>query len=143
MNANSKRRIKLHPVVTFCKQEVDDDIKGNLTCDTSTLVALTACAKCSLHVMAWRSLRHTTCMAITEMHNLHQLQLPLPCAGVVPIVHDSGGPKADIVKHERMQQGWQPTGYLCTSEEQYADAITEVLCMDQQDRLKIAAAARQ
>jgi len=42
-----------------------------------------------------------------------------------------------------MQHSWQTTGYLCTTEEQYADAITEVLCMDQQDRLKIAAAARQ
>ncbi|KAL0031056.1 hypothetical protein WJX77_001677 [Trebouxia sp. C0004] len=64
-------------------------------------------------------------------------------AGVVPIVHDSGGPRADIVKPERMRHGWQTTGYLCTTEEQYANAITEVLCMDQQDRLKIAAAARQ
>lgn len=64
-------------------------------------------------------------------------------AGVVPIVHDSGGPKADIVRPELMRHGWQTTGYLCTTEEQYAEAITEVLCMDQQHRLKIAAAARQ
>ena len=64
-------------------------------------------------------------------------------AGVVPIVHNSGGPKADIIKPELMQHGLQPTGYLCTSQEEYADAITEVLCMDQKHRLKIAAAARQ
>ena len=63
--------------------------------------------------------------------------------GVVPIVHDSGGPKADIVKPEMMQHGWQITGYLCSSEEDYAAAITQVLCMEQKDRLKIAAAARQ
>ena len=64
-------------------------------------------------------------------------------AGVVPIVHDSGGPKADIVKSEMMGLGERTTGYLCTSVEQYAAAITEVLCMDQKDRLKIAEAARQ
>ena len=64
-------------------------------------------------------------------------------AGVVPIVHDSGGPKADIVKPEMMGRGAQTTGYLCTSVEQYAAAITEVLCMEQKDRLKIAEAARQ
>ena len=42
-----------------------------------------------------------------------------------------------------MQHGWQTTGYLCTTEEEYAAAITQVLCMEQKDRLKIAAAARQ
>lgn len=64
-------------------------------------------------------------------------------AGVVPIAHDSGGPKADIIKPELMRHGWQRTGYLCQTGEQYADAITEILCMDQSERLKIAAAARQ
>ena len=63
--------------------------------------------------------------------------------GVVPIVHNSGGPKADIVKPEMMQHIRQTTGYLCTTEEEYAAAITQVLCMDQKDRLMIAAAARQ
>ena len=63
--------------------------------------------------------------------------------GVVPIVHNSGGPKADIVKPEMMQHGWQTTGYLCTTEEEYAAVITQLLCMEQKDRLNIAAAARQ
>ena len=34
-------------------------------------------------------------------------------------------------------------GYLCSTEDQYADAITEVLVMDQERRLRIAAAARR
>ena len=63
--------------------------------------------------------------------------------GVVPIVHDSGGPKADIVRPERTASGAQITGYRCTSIEDYAEAITTVLCMDQQERLTIAAAARR
>ena len=74
---------------------------------------------------------------------LARLRVWHPGVGVVPIVHDSGGPKADIVKPEMMRHGWQTTGYLCTTEEQYAAAITQVLCMEQKDRLKIAAAARQ
>ncbi|KAL3159480.1 hypothetical protein ABBQ38_009902 [Trebouxia sp. C0009 RCD-2024] len=64
-------------------------------------------------------------------------------SSVVPIVHDSGGPKADIVKPEMIGRGARTTGYLCTTVEQYAAAITEVLCMEQKDRLKIAEAARQ
>jgi hypothetical protein len=34
-------------------------------------------------------------------------------------------------------------GYLCSTLEEYAQAITEVLCMDQVDRLQVAAAARR
>ena len=34
-------------------------------------------------------------------------------------------------------------GYLCSTEDQYADAITEVLIMDQERRLRVAAAARR
>ena len=65
------------------------------------------------------------------------------CAGVVPIVHDSGGPQADIVRPELTAVGPQITGYRCTTVEEYAEAITTVLCMDQQKRLTIAAAARR
>ena len=75
--------------------------------------------------------------------SIHIHQCVWTTAGVIPIVHDSGGPKADIIQLELTQHGWQKTGFLCTTEEQYADAITEVLCMEEQDRLKIAAAARQ
>ena len=34
-------------------------------------------------------------------------------------------------------------GYLCQSEEEYVNAITEVLQMDQSRRMKIARAARE
>ncbi|KAL3157446.1 hypothetical protein ABBQ32_011917 [Trebouxia sp. C0010 RCD-2024] len=42
-----------------------------------------------------------------------------------------------------MGRSARTTGYLCTTVEQYAAAITEVLCMEQKDRLKIAEVARQ
>lgn len=72
-----------------------------------------------------------------------QLQFCPSRAGVVPIVHDSGGPRADIVRPEVTQTGSQVTGFRCTSVEEYAEAITAVLCMDQEERLGIAAAARR
>ena len=64
-------------------------------------------------------------------------------AGVVPIAYNSGGPAADIVTLEAVPGGLQATGYLCTSEDEYAAAITEVLAMDQVSRLRLAGAARR
>ncbi|PSC69622.1 GDP-Man:Man(3) c(2)-PP-Dol alpha-1,2-mannosyltransferase [Micractinium conductrix] len=66
-------------------------------------------------------------------------------AGVVPIAHDSGGPRKDIVLPEPAAEGApsQPTGYRCTSLAQYADAIIEVVGMEQVDRLRVAGAARR
>ncbi|KAG2488628.1 hypothetical protein HYH03_012800 [Edaphochlamys debaryana] len=65
-------------------------------------------------------------------------------AGVVPIAHNSAGPKQDIVQPLPLEGGGeQPTGFLATSVEEYAEAITRVLTMDQRERLRIAAAAQQ
>lgn len=74
---------------------------------------------------------------------------------MVPIAHDSGGPREDIVVPEPAPPGpagttggagagaGQPTGYRCRSLEQYADAICEVLAMGQVERMRLAAAARR
>jgi len=66
-------------------------------------------------------------------------------AGMVPIAHNSGGPREDIVVPEVSAAGGvaQRTGFLCASEEEYTDALIEVLGMDQRERMKIAAAARR
>lgn len=63
-------------------------------------------------------------------------------AGVVPIVHDSGGPREDIVVPVQIGPDLEITGYRCTTEEEFARALVEVLAMDQVRRLRIAAAAR-
>ena len=65
--------------------------------------------------------------------------------GVVPIAHDSAGPREDIVLPEQPAGGGpaQPTGYRCRSLPQYADALIEVLCMEQRQRMRVAAAARR
>lgn len=43
-------------------------------------------------------------------------------AGVIPVAHNSGGPKEDIVKPFKGQR----TGYLCSTEQEYADALLEI-----------------
>ncbi|KAI7840213.1 hypothetical protein COHA_005995 [Chlorella ohadii] len=73
-------------------------------------------------------------------------------AGVVPIANDSGGPHEDIVVPEAAStgsnagagsSGSQRVGYRCRTLAQYADAIVEVLGMDQVERIRVAAAARR
>ncbi|CAL9190313.1 unnamed protein product [Musa hybrid cultivar] len=60
-------------------------------------------------------------------------------AGVIPIAHNSAGPKMDIVLNE----GGHRTGFLASSKEEYAEAILKVLKMPEPERLAIAAAARK
>lgn len=73
-------------------------------------------------------------------------------AGVVPIAHDSGGPKADIVVSMGHKEGQgassssrlhkESTGFLADTVEEYAQAITQVLNMEPKERMQMAAAAR-
>lgn len=64
-------------------------------------------------------------------------------AGVIPIAHNSGGPRADIVVDTETDGAPQRTGYLAETKEEYCAAIKAVLEMDQRDRLRIAAAAQR
>lgn len=59
-------------------------------------------------------------------------------AGVVPIAHDSGGPRADIV----VPFHGHSTGYLAATETQYADALAAVFSSPPAERLATAAAGR-
>lgn len=60
-------------------------------------------------------------------------------AGVIPIAHNSAGPKMDIVLNECGHR----TGFLASSKEEYTEAILEVLRMPEPERLAIATAARK
>lgn len=53
--------------------------------------------------------------------------------------HNSAGPKLDIVLDEDGQQ----TGFLASTVEEYADAISRIIKMPEIERLKMAAAARK
>ncbi|XP_058207285.1 GDP-Man:Man(3)GlcNAc(2)-PP-Dol alpha-1,2-mannosyltransferase [Rhododendron vialii] len=59
-------------------------------------------------------------------------------AGAIPIAHNSAGPKMDIV----LEEDGQKTGFLAQNVEEYADAILKVLKLPEEERLKMAAAAR-
>ena len=53
--------------------------------------------------------------------------------------HNSAGPQMDIV----LEEDGQRTGFLAQTEEEYSEAIVEVLTMPETKRLEMAAAARK
>lgn len=60
-------------------------------------------------------------------------------AGAVPIAHNSGGPKEDIVVEDEGEQ----TGLLAKTVEEFSEAIIKVFSMSKDERLKMAMAARR
>ncbi len=54
-------------------------------------------------------------------------------SGVIPVAHDSGGPKSDIVKCETGHR----TGFLESTPQGYAKAIAKIFAMDNIDRVAI------
>jgi len=52
--------------------------------------------------------------------------LSVMLVGVIPIAHNSGGPRADIVVDVETEAGPQRTGYLAATLEEYSQAITTV-----------------
>lgn len=57
-------------------------------------------------------------------------------SGVIAVAHNSGGPKSDIILND-------DEGYLCTSVEEYADAIEKIISMPESSRKSIMQAARE
>ena len=56
-------------------------------------------------------------------------------AGVIPIAHNSAGPRMDIVTTD--------TGFLCETAEEYSEAMETVLDMDERRRLEMAGLGRK
>lgn len=59
----------------------------------------------------------------------------LMAAGLITVAHNSGGPRADIIK--------QDSGFLCTSTSEYSQTILKIIEMTSEERLKIAQTARR
>lgn len=59
-------------------------------------------------------------------------------AGLIPVVHKSGGPMLDIV----VPYKGQPTGFHAETEEQFARAFEDVLSMPENERLEMRLRAR-
>ena len=53
--------------------------------------------------------------------------------------HNSAGPKMDIV----LEEDGQKTGFLAETVEEYAEAILEIVKMNETERLKMAESARK
>ena len=62
-------------------------------------------------------------------------------AGVIPVAHNSGGPKLDIIIAEDSAQ--PRCGYLAETTEEYVEAIRMVLQQDKKTRLRSQQCARQ
>ncbi|RKF60234.1 GDP-Man:Man-PP-Dol alpha-1,2-mannosyltransferase [Erysiphe neolycopersici] len=60
-------------------------------------------------------------------------------AGLIPVVHNSGGPKRDIVK----DINGQPTGLHASTAEEYAACYEELLSMSEWERVKMRQRARK
>ncbi|CAD5185729.1 unnamed protein product [Musa acuminata subsp. malaccensis] len=60
-------------------------------------------------------------------------------SGVVPIAHNSAGPKMDIILNECGRK----TGFLASNKVEYTEAILKVIKMAEAERLAIAAVARK
>jgi alpha-1,2-mannosyltransferase len=63
----------------------------------------------------------------------------LMASGVIVVAHNSGGPRMDIV----CPQDGQPTGFLASSVEEYAQEMTKMLRLSPQEILQIQTAARE
>mmetsp|Transcript_141013 Transcript_141013/g.450186 ORF Transcript_141013/g.450186 Transcript_141013/m.450186 type:complete len:502 (+) Transcript_141013:120-1625(+) len=59
-------------------------------------------------------------------------------AGAIPLAHNSGGPKMDIVTPLKEQR----TGFLANDDNTYAAALKAIFALSSEERTKIAAAAR-
>lgn len=59
-------------------------------------------------------------------------------AGLIPVAHNSGGPKLDIVT----EYGGNQTGYLADTVESFADALNAALSLSEQEYCAMASNAR-
>ena len=51
----------------------------------------------------------------------------LMASGIITIAHNSGGPRADIIKKE--------IGYLCSSASEYSQTILKIIAMNENDKM--------
>ncbi|XP_052199828.1 GDP-Man:Man(3)GlcNAc(2)-PP-Dol alpha-1,2-mannosyltransferase [Diospyros lotus] len=122
-NADEERLQNLKNLAIELKVEKDVEFHKNLM--YRDLVRLLGGAVAGIHAM------------IDEHFGISVVEYM--AAGAIPIAHRSAGPKMDIV----LEEDGQRTGFLAQTVEEYAEAILEILRMPENERLKMAVAARR
>ena len=92
-------------------------------------------------------LQKTLGKAIAGIHSMENEHFGISvveymASGAIPIAHATAGPKQDIVVPEKILGQLQPTGYLCTTVDEYSRALIKVLSMSHTERLQMAEAGR-
>lgn len=146
-----KARLKL---IGGCRNQGDHSRVAALEQEA---VALGIAEFVDFHVNApWEEVKLLLGEAVAGMHTMVDEHFGISivqfmAAGVVPIANNSGGPKMDILVGIPLltyrpalgtTQAVRCPGYLCTTEDEYAAAITEVLNMEESRRSSLADIAR-
>ncbi|KAL5577598.1 hypothetical protein UlMin_019297 [Ulmus minor] len=128
--------------VGSCRNEADEERLEGLK---NRAVELKVDADVEFHKnVVYRDLVNLLASAIAGIHSMTDEHFGISvvefmAAGAIPIAHNSAGPKMDIVLEEDGQQ----TGFLAHSVDEYADAILNIIKMPEEQRLKMALAARR
>jgi len=130
-NQGDEQRVK--QLMTRCENEgLSQDIQFEINVPFSKLKEWLSIAKIGIHTM-WNE--HFG-IGIVEFMG----------AGVIPVAHNSGGPKADIVVNYSSQSNnsqTERTGFLATSANEYANHFLTILQMSEAERLAIQQNARE
>ncbi|KAL1934894.1 hypothetical protein VTP01DRAFT_7076 [Rhizomucor pusillus] len=103
---------------------VEDYVRFEVNASFDTLVSKLGTGKVGLHTM-WNE--HFGIGVVEYMS-----------AGLIPVAHNSGGPKLDIVT----EYGGNQTGYLADTVESFADALNAALSLSEQEYCVMASNAR-
>ncbi|URE42313.1 Glycosyl transferases group 1 [Musa troglodytarum] len=102
--------------------------------------------ECTLPVILhpFRDLVQLLCGAVSGLHSMIDEHFGISvveymASAVIPIAHNSAGPKMDIALNE----GGRKTGFLASNKEEYTEAILKVITMAEAERLAIAAVVRK
>ncbi|URE42319.1 Glycosyl transferases group 1 [Musa troglodytarum] len=93
---------------------------------------------------SYRDLVQLLCGAVSGLHSMIDEHFGISvveymASAVIPIAHNSAGPKMDIALNE----GGRKTGFLASNKEEYTEAILKVITMAEAERLAIAAVVRK
>jgi len=126
-------------VVGSCRNE-EDEARVRAVRQQVIDLGLEDCVEVKVNV-AWDELKRLFGLASVGLHTMRNEHFGINvvefmASGVVPVSHNSGGPKSDIVKIGE-------TGYLAESAKEYAVCINRILSMSKQDMKKMQEAGRK